>query len=755
MNREIKSNHPEISKFERIAKLFLLLLHTATPLSLDQIVREVSGYPKDNHENQRQMFERDKKELRDGGIEIKAYELSTKDQYGYKIDTENHYITLPDFTPEEKMIINLALSAVTISDINGRIASVKLGILPQNSDKNEVMTLESAPFLSLISNSLKKGFAVDCIYSGRPRYLIPAFLQFSMGKWYLHGCQVAKEDSDRLFEANVRSAKKTGSAKKKQHDVANIAMDYTLEKKKFRLDKITSIQPTNTKIKDEVRKNVYSLCKNDSDDTEDLAANDNALAATIQLSGADTDLLKGWLDHGAQIISTENNLVTIKTLITNDPKRIIPHLLTFGDKIGITEPESIRQEIASYLKNYLDSIREAAVAPCVVQSRDANLKSGKAAKLKDGAKTKNIARQKTQNQKTFSPIPESVGRLNELLSIVLYMTSNHPEFLSGPHQEKYIEASAGIKELSEIFQIDTDTLVKRLEAASLLGIPPYGPENLLELLIEPDSDSVKLTLTEEFMQLKNSPGLTSEESLSLVAALKSLLAIVDPSVDKKNIVSCIEKLEPLINANYIDIDLRYDEEEKTKINLLKRLAENRQTVDIFYPEKTDLALAAAERPGGIEYRPRKRRVTIFQVALREGKFYLDGYCHLANDFRRFSVAKITKIEELGPEEAGHLTTADNLPEVFHQQSAFAPGSDSKIAKIEVPPDKLHLFRQYQYSEPQINDNGNYVLDVVVGDPGWLGSLLLGAGPGTRVITPEELANAGKDLAETLYKLYGP
>ena len=59
------------AKLERITDLIFALLDARQPISLNQLATDIPGYPQ-GHEARRQAFERDKRLLRDEGIEAAA-----------------------------------------------------------------------------------------------------------------------------------------------------------------------------------------------------------------------------------------------------------------------------------------------------------------------------------------------------------------------------------------------------------------------------------------------------------------------------------------------------------------------------------------------------------------------------------------------------------------------------------------------------------------------------------------------------------
>ena len=83
-----------VDKQERQINLVLVLLNTTSPLPLSRLRKDVPGYD-GGADAVRQKFERDKRELRTSGIEIRSVPIEGDDQVGYRIDPSSFW--LPDF----------------------------------------------------------------------------------------------------------------------------------------------------------------------------------------------------------------------------------------------------------------------------------------------------------------------------------------------------------------------------------------------------------------------------------------------------------------------------------------------------------------------------------------------------------------------------------------------------------------------------------------------------------------------------------
>src|SRR5207244_3775746 len=91
---------PMTDRLERLTNLVATLLDTRRPITLDEIVELVPGYPDDKVAYRRQ-FERDKDTLRGIGIPVVVQPLDgLGPEQGYRIPPEEYYLPPLGLTPE-------------------------------------------------------------------------------------------------------------------------------------------------------------------------------------------------------------------------------------------------------------------------------------------------------------------------------------------------------------------------------------------------------------------------------------------------------------------------------------------------------------------------------------------------------------------------------------------------------------------------------------------------------------------------------
>jgi proteasome accessory factor B len=182
-----------VDRLERLTDLVLVLLRDGRPKPLREIAAEVPGYPAEG-EARRQAFERDKRTLRDGGVEVTAVPIEGREQIGYVIRPDDFYLPDLDLAPDEQAALNLAVAGVHLGDPSGRDALWRLG-LPASAGVQPFADLTALPALPVLYDAVRRRATVRFDYRGDGRHVAPALLRFRGGWWYLVGFDLDKEAS--------------------------------------------------------------------------------------------------------------------------------------------------------------------------------------------------------------------------------------------------------------------------------------------------------------------------------------------------------------------------------------------------------------------------------------------------------------------------------------------------------------------------------------------------------------------------------
>jgi len=173
-----------VDKQERQINLVLSLLHTTTPLPLSRVRATVPGYD-GGQDAVRQKFERDKRELRAAGIEIRSVPIEGDDQIGYRIDPTTFW--LPDLGLAEDEARALGLAAATLGFGGDGVSRVLLDVPPPTP----AGTLASLPALPYLFRAIGGRCAVTFVHKGKERRVAPGALTRHADRWYLGAVDLA------------------------------------------------------------------------------------------------------------------------------------------------------------------------------------------------------------------------------------------------------------------------------------------------------------------------------------------------------------------------------------------------------------------------------------------------------------------------------------------------------------------------------------------------------------------------------------
>ena len=180
-------------KTERLINLTLALLATKKYLTKSEIFNTVAGYT-GTAETMERMFERDKDELRELGIEIEVGGLDPlfEDDQGYLIRSETFQLDSNQFENEELLYLTMAVNLWHDSALqaNSKAALLKIQSLSGPIESNSVnlpviRDAENSKTLTTAFESVEKRFVLNFQYKGSERNVQPYGLYIQDGFWYL------------------------------------------------------------------------------------------------------------------------------------------------------------------------------------------------------------------------------------------------------------------------------------------------------------------------------------------------------------------------------------------------------------------------------------------------------------------------------------------------------------------------------------------------------------------------------------------
>ena len=291
------------------------------------------------------------------------------------------------------------------------------------------------------------------------------------------------------------------------------------------------------------------------------------------------------------------------------------------------------------------------------------------------------------------------------------------------------EGRVPLDELAGRFGVSPAELASDLELAACCGLPPYTPDQLMEIVV--DGNEVEAFLEPALARPRR---LTAVEGLALSAAARAILAV--PGADPEGALrGALEKLDQVLA---IRDGLRVELDEPEHLAVVRRAVGERRQLAVRYHS------AARDEVT-------QRVVDPLAVLVIDGHWYLDAYCHRAGGLRRFRVDRMLQVAPTGAcfaEEgvAGGARGAGS-------GRAYVPSSDAVVARLVLDSAGSWVLDAVPvlFSEPR--PDGRIQVDLAVSSPVWLGRLLLRLGPHATVVSPPELATAGATVARRILRLY--
>lgn len=314
----------------------------------------------------------------------------------------------------------------------------------------------------------------------------------------------------------------------------------------------------------------------------------------------------------------------------------------------------------------------------------------------------------------MTPARETSGaRLQRLLSMVPWIAGH-----DGPL----------VTEVCERFGLTPEELAADLDVMWLVGLPPYTPDALIDVVQE--GDRVWIHFADVFATAQR---LTPEQAVGLLTAGASVLAL--PGSDKEGALARgVAKLATVLGvdaAQVLEVDLGGARAEVLDV-LRTAVREHRRVHLDYYSFGRDART--------------QRDVDPYRVHADDGSLYLLGHCHLAGARRRFRVDRIASVTLL--EDTFDDATTDEVGRVFE------PDADDPRVVLRLAPAAQWVVEVYPVEAVEETPDGDLLVTLAVGAEAWLERLLISLGPDGEIVdAPGELRASGARAAARILARY--
>jgi proteasome accessory factor C len=288
-----------------------------------------------------------------------------------------------------------------------------------------------------------------------------------------------------------------------------------------------------------------------------------------------------------------------------------------------------------------------------------------------------------------------------------------------------------LAEVCERFGVGRRKLLEDLEVLMYVGVPPYTPDTLIEVVIE--GDRVWLRFADVFARPFH---LTPEQGLALVAAGAASQGL--PGADTEGpLATALAKLADVLGVDPAEaVSVTLGETRPGMLETLRSaVAEGRRIRVDYYAYGRD------ERT--------TREVDPHEVYARGGAWYLRGWCHLAQAPRSFRVDRVVDVEVLD-------VPADEAPPATGGPEELDIGPDVPRVTLEIAPSARWVSETYPVDSVDPMAEGWLRVRLPVTATPWLERLLVRLGDDARVVAADDpvLATAGSAAARRILERYG-
>ena len=286
-----------------------------------------------------------------------------------------------------------------------------------------------------------------------------------------------------------------------------------------------------------------------------------------------------------------------------------------------------------------------------------------------------------------------------------------------------------VEEVCARFGLTRRELAADLEVIPFVGLPPYTPDQPIDVVFEEDRVWVRFAPVFERPMT-----LTPHQATSLLAAGASALALEGEGVEDSPLATGVAKLAAVLGVEpdeALEIDL--GEADPGVLAAVRRaVAEQRRVRLDYYSHGRDARTVRVVDP--------------VVVQADAGALYLLGHCHLAQAPRRFRVDRIAEAEVLDEAAAppGEVPTG----------AVFVPDEDDPRVTLDLAPSARWVVETYPMEDVDERGDGTLRVRFAVAAERWLERLLVRLGGDAVVVdAPGDLAGAGRRAAQRILDRY--
>lgn len=285
-----------------------------------------------------------------------------------------------------------------------------------------------------------------------------------------------------------------------------------------------------------------------------------------------------------------------------------------------------------------------------------------------------------------------------------------------------------LAEAASTFGVSETQVVEDLQLLFVCGTPGHLPDDLIEASWEDGRVFVGNADT-----IAHPLRLARDEALALIVALRALAAM--PGIEEHDAIDrALAKLESAAgeagaHAHAVSVALDSDAHEQEVLARVRSGLRDHRRLHLRY--------LVASRDESTE-----RDVDPMRVLSVDGRWYLEAWCHRAEDQRLF---RLDRVEELTVLDVDGTPPAQARPRDVGP-GVFRPTPDDELVRLHLQPHAAWVADQFPTEAVLRHDDGSLTVDLRTADPTWLARLVWRLGGAARVIEPAHLIAVVSDGA---------
>ncbi|MDQ4004683.1 MAG: WYL domain-containing protein [Actinomycetota bacterium] len=294
----------------------------------------------------------------------------------------------------------------------------------------------------------------------------------------------------------------------------------------------------------------------------------------------------------------------------------------------------------------------------------------------------------------------------------------------------YVVSNPGtpVQDLSKLFDVSEADLLDDLNLLFLTGLPPYGPGDLIEVDID-DERRVWIRMADYFSRPVR---LTREEGLALYLRMHEILG-TGGLEEAAALRAALAKLADALGAEALEQAVEVAEGGSGgPLGAVRAAAAGHKRIEIEYYSATGDELTT-------------RAIDPEQVFSALGNWYVAAWDHGADAERLFRVDRIREVREMGEtfEPRGLAGAGRDL---------YTGSEEDVEVRLRLGPGVRWVAEYYVVSESRDSD-GSLEVTLPTKSLAWVPKLVLRLGGAARVLGPDELRTATRELAHEALTRY--